>query len=88
MKMTTGQTVATIIAVGFALLLIFDPPFVAAAQESAASSQVVYGYLFDPPVINNAAGKLDLPLLLLELAFVVFIGGLIFIAAGQKKSEG
>ena len=90
MKFTSGQILSMVIALACAALLIYDAPFEAAAAAgvAAASSQVVYAPLFEPPVINGLAGRIDFPLLLLELAFVVFVGGIIFFAAGQKKKNG
>ena len=84
MKLKFGQIVTLAIAVVFAVMLIYDAPFKAAAAESA-SSQVVYAPVYDPPVIGSTRGKLDYPLLLLELGFVVFVGGAIFLAVSQKK---
>ena len=84
MKLKFGQIVTLAIAVVFAVMLIYDAPFKAAAAESA-TSQVVYAPVYDPPVIGNTRGKLDYPLLLLELGFVVFVGGAIFLAVSQKK---
>jgi hypothetical protein len=86
MKMSAGQLLAVAIAVGFAVLLVMYAPFEAAAGTDT-SSQIVYGTLFDPPVIGGAAGRLDLPLLLLELLFVVFIGGAILLITGQNKED-
>ena len=83
MKLKLGQLLALAIAVIFAALLIYDAPFEAAADST--SSQVVYAPVYDPPVIGNARGKLDYPLLLLELGFVVFVAGAIFVATSQKK---
>jgi hypothetical protein len=85
MKLTVGQMITIAIALGFAALLIFDAPFIATAD--AASAQVVYAPLYDPPVIGTAPGRIDLPLLLLELAFVAFVGGALFFASGQKKKD-
>jgi hypothetical protein len=87
MKLSTGQLVSAVIALAIAVVLIIDPPFVAAATGAATASQVVYGSLFDPPIIADATGKLDLPLLLLELAFVVFIGGALFLVASQENKD-
>ncbi len=88
MKWSAGQLIAAIVAVALAALLIVEPPFEATAAGVASASQVVYGFLFDPPTIGGEAGRVDLPLLLLELAFVAFVGGAIFIATSQhKKSE-
>jgi hypothetical protein len=84
MKRKLGQMVTLAIALVFAVTLIYDAPFEAAAAESA-SSQVVFAPVYDPPVIGDTRGKLDYPLLLLELGFVVFVGGAIFLAASQKK---
>ncbi len=84
MKLKLGQLIALAIAVVFAALLIYDAPFQAAAAD-ATSSQVVFAPVYDPPVIGNARGKLDYPLLLLELGFVAFVAGAIFIATSQKK---
>jgi hypothetical protein len=85
MKLKLGQTIALAIALVFSAFLIYEAPFEAAAAESA-SSQVVYAPVNDPPVIGNARGKLDYPLLLLELGFVAFVGGAIFLAPSQKKN--
>lgn len=85
MKLKLGQTIALAIAVVFSAFLIYEAPFQAAAAASA-SSQVVYAPVNDPPVIGDARGKLDYPLLLLELGFVVFVAGAIFIATSQKKN--
>lgn len=84
MKLTTGQIISLVIALAAAALLICEAPY-EAASASAGASQVVYAWLFTPPDIGGAAGKIDLPLLLAELAFVAFIGGAIFLASGQKK---
>ena len=84
MKLKLGQLIALAIAVVFSAFLIYEAPFQAAAAESAAS-QVVYAPVNDPPVIGTARGKLDYPLLLLELGFVAFVAGAIFIATSQKK---
>ena len=84
MKLKLGQIIALAIALVFSAFLIYEAPFQAAAAE-AATSQVVYAPVNDPPVIGNARGKLDYPLLLLELGFVVFVGGAIFLASSQKK---
>ena len=84
MKLKLGQVVALAIAVVFAALLIFEAPFEAAAADTP-SSQVVYAPVYDPPVIGNARGKVDLPILLLELGFVAFVAGAIFVATSQKK---
>ena len=83
MKLTIGQVISLVIALTCAALLIFEAPFEAAASTVAA--QVVYAPLFAPPEIAGAAGKIDFPLLLVELLFVAFIGGAIFLASGQKK---
>lgn len=85
MKLKVGHIVTLAIALVLAVMLIYDAPFKAAAAESA-SSQVVFAPVNDPPVIGNARGKLDFPLLLLELGFVVFVGGGIFFAVSQKKN--
>ena len=87
MKLALGQLLSLTIALGFAALLIFDAPFIATAAEAASASQVVYAPIFEPPVIGSAAGRIDFPLLFLELAFVAFIGGAIFYANGQKKKD-
>jgi len=84
MKFKLGQILALAIALVFSAFLIYEAPFQAAAAESA-SSQVVFAPVNDPPVIGTARGKLDYPLLLLELGFVVFVGGAIFLASGRKK---
>jgi hypothetical protein len=84
MKLTSAQVIALVIAAACAVLLVIDAPFQAAASEAAANSQIVFGTLFDPPVIGGTAGRLDLPLLLLELVFVAFLGGAIFFAASDK----
>lgn len=88
MKFTSGQFLSIAIAIGLAVLLIYDAPFQAATAIAASASQVVFAPIFDPPLINGAAGRVDLPLLLLELAFVVFVGGMIFFATGQQKKNG
>ena len=85
MKLSLGQIIALAIALVFATLLIYDAPFEAAAADTA-SSQVVYAPVNDPPVIGTARGRIDYPLLLLELGFVAFVGGAIFLATGQKKN--
>ena len=85
MKLKLGHILTLAIALVFAVMLIYDAPFKAAAAESA-SSQVVFAPVYDPPQIGNARGKLDYPLLLLELGFVVFVGGAIFLAVSQRKN--
>ena len=85
MKLKLGQILVIAIALVFAVaLFIFDAPFEAAAADSA-SSQVVFAPVYDPPLIGTSSGRIDYPLLLLELAFVIFLGGAIFLAAGQNK---
>jgi hypothetical protein len=84
MKLTVGQIISLVIAMIAAALLTFEVPFEAAAS-GASAAQVVYAPLFTPPDIGGAAGKIDLPLLLLELLFVAFIGGAIFLASGRKE---
>jgi hypothetical protein len=86
MKLTLGEILTIAIALGFAAVLVFYAPFESAAAD-AGPTQVVYASLLDPPVIGNAAGKVDFPLLFLELAFVLFVGGAIFIAASQKQKD-
>jgi hypothetical protein len=65
-------------------MLIYESPFEAVAADSA-SAQVVYAPVNDPPVIGNERGRIDYPLLMLELGFVAFVGGAIFLASGRKK---
>ena len=86
MKFTFGQLISLALALVFAALLIYEVPFQAAAAATAdASAQVVYAPVFEPPVIGSTAGKIDIPLLMLELAFVAFVGGAIFFATSRKK---
>ena len=85
MKLKLGHILTLAIALLLAAILIYDAPFKVVAAESA-SSQVVFAPVYDPPVIGNARGKLDYPLLLLELGFVVFVGGAIFLAVSQRKN--
>ena len=87
MKWTLGQIVCVALAVLLAGVLIYHAPFEAAAAVAASASQVVYAPIFDPPVIGVVAGRLDVPVLLIELAFVVFVGGAIFFAASQNKTN-
>jgi hypothetical protein len=87
MKLNLGQLITLFFALAVTACLIFDAPFIASTAEAAPSAQVVYASIFDPPLIGSAAGRIDLPLLLLELLFVVFVGGAIFFAASQKKNE-
>jgi hypothetical protein len=86
MKLTTGQLISLVIALGFAALLIYDAPFEPAAANPA-TSQVVYASVFEPPVIAGEPGRVDWPLLLLELGFVAFIGGGLFFITGQNKQR-
>ncbi len=85
MKLKLGQMLSVAIALVFAALLVFEAPFEAAAADSA-SVQVVYAPVYDPPVIGNAPGRIDYPLLLIELGFVAFVGGAIFLASSRKKN--
>ena len=88
MKLKLGQLLSLVIALAVtACSDLFDAPFIASTAEAAPSAQVVYAPIYDPPVIGTAAGRIDLPLLLLELLFVAFVGGAIFFAASQKKKE-
>jgi hypothetical protein len=87
MKFVSGRMLSAAIAAVIAAILIYNAPFEAAAATPTASSQVVYAPLFSPPVISGAPAKLDLPLLLLELGFVVFLGSALFFAAGQHKNK-
>jgi len=86
MKLKLAQKIALAIAVLFAGVLVYDAPFHAAAA-SAASSQVVYAPINEPPVIANEPAKLDYSLLALELFFVAFVGGAICFAAGQYRTK-
>jgi hypothetical protein len=86
MKLRFGQLIALAIAVVFAAFLIYDAPF-EAANGNAASSQVVFAPVNQPPTIGNAPAKLDFPLLMLELCFVAFVGGAIFYAAGNQSKR-
>ena len=87
MKFISGRTLIAAIALLIAAVLIYNAPFEASAQVPAASAQVVYAPIFSPPVISGAAGRIDLPLLLLELVFVAFLGGAIFMAAEQYNNK-
>jgi hypothetical protein len=84
MKLTTGQLISLVFVLGFAALLIYEAPFEAAAAN-AATSQVVYASVFEPPLIAGEPGRVDWPLLLLELGFVSFVGGALFFISGQNK---
>jgi len=57
------------------------------ALDEMGEAEVVYAPIFDPPVIGGVAGRLDVPVLLIELAFVVFVGGAIFFAASQNRTN-
>jgi hypothetical protein len=83
MKLSVGQLVSLVLALGFAALLIYDAPFIGTAD--AASSQVVYAPVYNPPLFGTTPGHIDVLLLLLELAFVAFVGGAIFFATSQQK---
>lgn len=87
MKLTIGQIVAVAFSLVFAVVLIYYPPFEAATVASSTSSQVVYAPIVTPPVIGAANGRLDVSLLLIELAFVAFIGVAIFLAASQARKD-
>lgn len=87
MKLTSGQILALVVTLVFAAFYIYDVPFMSATAVAAASSQVVYAPIFDPPMINGVAGTVDFPLLALELLFVAFVGGAIFFAASQKAKK-
>ena len=86
MKFISGRALSVALALAIAAILIYNAPFEAAAAVPTPSSQVVYAPIFNPPVISGAMAKLDLKLLLLELGFVVFLGGAIFFA-GQHKNK-
>ena len=86
MKMKFGQQLALVAALLFASMLVYEAPFEASATNPS-SSQVVYAPITEPPMIGNEKGKLDLPLLLLELGLVALVGGAIVFASGQYRRD-
>lgn len=84
MKLKFAQKLVLAIAILFASVLIYEAPFEASAAN-AASSQVVFAPINEPPVIANQPAKLDVPLLLLELALVAFVGGAIFFGVTTRN---
>ncbi len=84
MKLKFGQKLVLAIAVLFASVLVYEAPFEAKAAN-AASSQVVYAPINQPPVIADEPGRLDYPMLALELAVVAFMACAIFFAVGSKS---
>lgn len=85
MSMKLGQKLALASGLLFASVLVYEAPFEAGAANS--QSQVVYAPINEPPTIGNERGRIDLPLLLLELGMVAFVGGGIFFASSQYRSR-
>ena len=87
MNFISGRALSAALALAIAAILIYNAPFEASASAPTPSSQVVYAPIFSPPVISGTPGKVDIPLLLLELGFVAFLGSAIFFAAGRHKNK-
>jgi len=70
----SGRALCAVIASVFAAILIYNTRFKAAVAARAASSQVVYAPISSPLQISGTGSEIDFPLLLLEPAFVAFVG--------------